>query len=302
MLSPNRECQLEIRLNPLNLPRSRILKRLLLAVTACAAGKLAGQVVADPVIDAARRAASTFTESLPQYNVERTTVRYQTDAAPSLDHHAGRQTGTQARSCNRDVIRSTPGVCPHDTVTADVMVEKNGRETYANIRVNGKPEKDPDQTGTWSEGEFSSTLWAIFSPASGAVFTNPRLGAIVKRPAWIYDFSIDHSHSSWHLRVEREDYAPAYSGQIWIDKETSRVLMVQMAALDLPASFPLRNVESAMEYNFVNIGGAQYLLPARSVALYCQRDGTVCSKNVTEFENYRQYSAKETITFDEAPK
>lgn len=97
---------------------------------------------------------------------------------------------------------------------------------------------DPDRTGAWSDGEFSSTLWAIFSPAS-----------------------------------EGLNYAPAYGGEIWIDKDTSRVLRVEMAAL-----------------------------PAHSEALYCQRGGTACSRNITDFQNYKQYSADATITFEETPQ
>jgi len=124
----------------------------------------------------------------------------------------------------------------------------------------------------------------------------------MKRPAWLYDFSIDHSNSSWHMRVEGTDYPPAYGGEIWIDKDTSRVLKVEMAARGLPASFPLKIIGSTIEYSFVNIGDAKYLLPAHSEALYCQRDGTVCSRNVTDFQNYKQYGADAIITFEETPK
>jgi len=41
------------------------MKRLLTALAACATVNLAGQITSDPFIDAARKAASAFTDSLP---------------------------------------------------------------------------------------------------------------------------------------------------------------------------------------------------------------------------------------------
>ncbi len=269
--------------------------KICIALVACATAGFAAADTPDPVIAAARKAASAFTDSLPRYVVKRATKRYQTGAASSLDSR------TRSKPCNLDTLRATPELCPFDTVTAEIVTE-NGKETYTNLRVNGTPDANPDRSGTWSEGEFSTTLWAIFSPASAALFTNQRAVTIMKRPAWRYDFAIDHSHSSWKLFAGTTDYAPAYGGAIWIDKETSRVLRIEMAARELPASFPLKMVESAIEYNFVNIGDAKFLLPAHSEALYCERAGTACSKNVTDFQNYKRYTADATITFEETPK
>ena len=233
----------------------------------------------DPIIDETREEAFAFTESLPDYIVKQYTTRYQSDSA-SRGH-----TSWQAL----------------DIVTADVIAE-NGKESYKNLMVNGKPSKNVEQTGSWSEGEFASTLQAILSPASDALFTNKRSTTIVNRPAYRYDYSIQQPRSSWLVEANGSRYRPAYGGVIWIDKETSRVLRIEMSARNMPREFPLDQVESTVDYDFVLIGDKKYLLPTHSEALSCERGTSACSRNVIDFRNYKKYSADTNITFEDTVK
>ena len=233
----------------------------------------------DAIIDQTREEAFAFTESLPNYIVKQYTTRYQSDSASR-----GR-TSWQAL----------------DIVTADVVAE-NGKETYKNLMVNGKPSKSAEQTGSWSEGEFASTLQAILSPASDALFTNRRSTTIVNRAAYRYDYSIEQPRSSWQVEAGGSRYRPAYGGAIWIDKETSRVLRIEMSAHSIPRDFPLDQVESTVDYDFVLIGDHKYLLPTHSEALSCERGTSACSRNVIDFRNYKKYGADTNITFEEPVK
>ncbi len=220
-----------------------------LALMASIATVLPGQVKSDdPVIGKARQAASAFTESLPKYLVKRITTRYQSDAAACKPSSLKNGHGCQSAESWRTI----------DIISADVTTE-NGKEAYTNIRLNGNPAADLDKSGAWTEGEFSSTLWAILSPESDASFTGQRGVALEGRSAYRYDFSIDAAHSSWRLYVTATAYAPAYAGTIWIDKETSRVLRVEMSARNLPGSFPMTTVQSTVEYAFVKIAQEDYL-------------------------------------------
>jgi hypothetical protein len=246
-----------------------------------AAINLAGQTGADPVIEQARQAAVTFTRSLPDYVVKRTTTRFQgvRPAASTPGEAAGKW---------REV----------DVVTADVVAE-HGTDVLMNVQLNGKPAKNVEKTGAWSDGEFSSTLKAIFSRESAAVFTKQHAETWLNRPAYRYDYAIDQPHSSWHLSSGGPPYAPAYGGQIRIDKETSRVLRIEMSARDVPAWLRLDSVSSAVEYAFVKIGDNSYLLPAHAESMECQRGTTACFKNVTDFKGYRKYTADTNISFDD---
>jgi hypothetical protein len=231
----------------------------------------------DDFIDDAREAAFSFTETLPNYVVKQYTTRYGTNAT------RGNRTSWQAI----------------DVVTADV-IEENGTEKYKNILVNGKPPRnDVEKTGSWSKGEFSSLQLDVLSPLTAADFHGKRSTTIVSRPAVRYDFSVDQPNSHWHVESEGQSYMPAYTGSIWIDKESKRVLRIELAAQSMPRSFPLDQVESSVDYDFVPIGEGKYLLPTHSEALSCARGGNDCSRNVIEFRNYKKFTADTSITFDD---
>jgi len=231
----------------------------------------------DPIVNSARDAAFEFTDTLPNYVVKQFTTRYQTDTA------RGNRTSWQAL----------------DVVTADVVAE-NGKESYKNILVNGKPPRDAiEKTGSWSTGEFATVLQGILAPQTDADFHNKRSTTIVNRAAWKYDYSVEQPNSMWHVYASSESYIPGYTGTIWIDKENYRVLRIEMAAVNMPRSFALDDVESAVDYDYVMIGDKKYLLPVHSEALSCVRGTAECTRNVIDFRNYKKFSADTSISFDD---
>jgi hypothetical protein len=234
----------------------------------------------DQVIWSARDAAFEFTDTLPNYIVKQYTTRYQTDTAH------GNRTSWQAL----------------DVVTADVVCE-NGKESYKNILINGKAPRDSiEKSGSWSTGEFATVLQGILAPQTNADFHNKRSTTIVNRPAWRYDYSVEQPNSMWHVYASSESYVPGYTGSIWIDKENFRVLRIEMSAVDMPRSFALDAVESAVDYDYVLIGDQKALLPVHSEALSCVRGTAECTRNVIEFRNYKKFGADTSITFGDVAK
>lgn len=233
----------------------------------------------DPVIDKAREAAFTFSRTLPNFVVKQVTMRYETVAA------RGGQTSWHTL----------------DTVTADVVSE-DGRESYKNILINGKPPKDGIEkaSGSWSTGEYSSVQLDVLSPATRADFHNKRSTAIANRAAYSYDFSVERANSHWSIHSNSDSWIPEYTGVIWIDKDTSRVLRIELAARNMPKTFRLDTVESAIDYDYVVIGDGKFLLPVHSEALDCERGTNSCSRNVIEFRDYKKFTADTNITFDDA--
>jgi hypothetical protein len=229
----------------------------------------------DSVIDQTREVAASFTQTLPNYIVKQFTTRYVSQAA-----NRGR-TAWQ----------------PLDLVTSD-LVYLDGKENYLNIMVNGRATKDASQNGSWSEGEFASSLNALLSPYSATEFRNKRAVSIVNRLAYKYDYTIDQPRSAWRIQTEGQTYQPGYDGSIWIDKETFRVLRIEMAARNMPRSFPIDTSESSLDYDFVPIGEQKYLLPVHSESLSCWRGTSQCSRNVIDFRNYKKYTADSSITFE----
>jgi hypothetical protein len=228
-----------------------------------------------PVIESAREAAFSFSQTLPNYMVQQHTARYGTEAA------RGGRTSWQAI----------------DTVTADVISE-DGKESYKNILINGKPPQDAlENSGAWSTGEYVTLQLDVLADDTNADFLNQRAATIVNRPAFLYDFNVAQANSHWHLHAFGESFVPGFSGSIWIDKENSRVLRIEISADNLGHTFPLDTVESAVDYDYVLIGDVRYLLPVHSESISCKRGSGQCSRNVIDFRNYRKFTTDTSITF-----
>ena len=225
-------------------------------------------------LEQARDAAGSFLESLPSYVCKELMTRYQSET-------------------------HTPNWRPLDVVSM-ALVYEDGRESYRDLAINGKPVKKniEDLQGSWSTGEFGTVLADVFSPATAADFEYRRESRIGGRTALLYDFKVEREHSHWRIMVASQLVTPSYKGSVWIDKETSRVLRIEMQTTHMPEAFPSDKVESATDYEFVRIGERQFLLPVHAETLSCQRDSDLCSRNTIDFRNYHKYSGESTITFD----
>jgi len=230
----------------------------------------------DPVISKAKEAAESFTETLPNYICQQFTARF----------------------VNTSHITSWQ---PQDVVSAEVVYE-NGRESYRNLAINGKPVKKgmEELSGSWSTGEFGTLLRDVFSPATAAEFHYRRDSSIAGMSAAVYDYQVKRENSHWRVQVPSQSVFPAYKGSVWIDKKNGRVLRIEMQARGIPGEFPLDTVETAADYEYVRIGGGtqQFLLPVHSESLSCQRGTSICSRNTIDFRNYKKYSGEASITFD----
>jgi len=228
----------------------------------------------DALIRKAQETALEFTETLPNYVCQEMMTRFYSEASPVSWR-------------------------PIDVVTTEVVYE-NGKEDYRNLAINGKPVKKgmEELSGAWSTGEFGTVLIDLFSPATNADFRFRRESRTAGISARMYDFEVLREGSHWLVRTGSQGYQPAYSGSVWIDPKTARVLRIEMQARNLPEEFPLDKVESATDYEYVRLGGTQqFLLPVHAETLSCQRGTMRCSRNTIDFRNYHKYAGESTVEF-----
>jgi len=227
----------------------------------------------DNIIADARAAADSFTGEMPNFLVQQATTRYYSNAVP-------------ARWMATDVV------------TAEVRCV-DGKEEYGNILVNGWPTSRPiEKTGSWSTGEFVTTLQDIFSPYTAAAFVRHGEDTIVGRAAYVYDFTVRQAGSHWILvGPDGRHEAPPYTGRVWIDKERHRVLRLEQRTSAISSILPYDKAESSLDYGFVNIDGKSYLLPVHSETMACMRGRADCTRNEIAFQNYRKFAADSTVTF-----
>jgi hypothetical protein len=227
----------------------------------------------DDVVADARRAAEAFMEEIPNFVVQQQTTRY----------HSFSNGATWK---------------PDGVVTADVACV-NDQEEYRNILVDGKSVPSPvSKTGAWSTGEFVTTLRNLLSPETDAAFVRRGDDRIVGRAAYRYDYTVRKANSHWRIvNPDGRTEAPAYDGTVWIDKDSHRVLRLEMRTNSLPPGFTYDKAESTLDYDFVRIGSGNYLLPVKSANLACMSGGSTCMKNEIDFRNYRKFEAESDVTF-----
>lgn len=221
----------------------------------------------------ARTAAEAFTQQLPNFIVQQVTTRSLSNSLPA----------------RWSVL---------DVVSAEVA-SVNGTEEYRNIQVNGQPTRQPvEKLGTWTTGEFVSTLQDVLSQQTAASFLRGGDERIAGRPVTLYNFTVRQGNSHWKIvGQDGRSEAPAYSGTLWIDKESGRVLRIEQRTSSLSASFPVEKAEAILDYDFVKIEGQSYLLPAQGDNLMCMRGGAYCTRNQIGFKSYRKYTSDSKITF-----
>lgn len=245
------------------------------------------------LIERARIAANSFAGTLPNFIAQEAMTRYLTNPY--------------------DI-----GWRMQDVISVEVVYEE-GKERHRNVRINEAPTTKTmeDLGGSWSTGEFASTLSGLLDERTNANFTwagqaTEKRGASEFRTA-VFNFAVSEQNSRWHVsstddsssgppnrsNVQRE-IMPAYRGAVWIDIDSARVLRIEMAATSLPFDYPLNAVESAVDYAMVQIGDQPTLLPTRAESLACQRGTSNCSRNVIDFRRYKKFTTDAVIDFGEA--
>jgi hypothetical protein len=227
----------------------------------------------DQLIGEARTAAANFSSSLPNFLADQATRRYYSTGVPA----SWRQI---------------------DEVGAEVAYVE-GKEQYRNITIDGKPASlPPEKTGSWSTGEFGTTLEALMAPQTAASFHRRGADRIGSRNAVVFDFQVAQPNSHWTIVApDGRSYKPPFEGSIWVDRETARVLRIEERTTFMPADFPYSKAESNLEYAYARIDQRSYLMPSMSENLACMRGSGTCSKNVIAFKNYRKFTADSKVTF-----
>jgi hypothetical protein len=187
-----------------------------------------------------------------------------------------------------------------DTITAKLSYNE-GREDYQVVMVNNTTAA-PGTTmeklgGAISMGEFGSMMKQIFDFSSNARFEWDHWGTLRGRATYVFAYDIQQQFSQFHVIADKtNDIVPAYRGKVYIDKDTRMVTKITQVPYDMPAAFPIHDVELQLDYDFTKIGDQEFLLPLKSVN--SSRSTRSLSKNEIEFRLYRKFGTESTIKFD----
>jgi hypothetical protein len=233
---------------------------------------------ADEAISKAREAALRFAHALPDFICRQTISRY-------------------TQSCK------ICGWTLEDRVSSEVLYGGKAGETYRDVRMNQNRTSTSlaDIQGAMSEGEFGSALQSLFRSTFDSDFHFMKEVSVKGRKERIYSYRVSGEHSDWVITNNYEFVVAPYSGRVWIDLQTGRVMRLEKTAAEFPKAFALGRVNSEIEYGEIRLGNSQnYFLPIRAAAQVCSAQigtATACANNEIEFRNYRKYSGDSKISF-----
>ena len=174
------------------------------------------------------------------------------------------------------------------------------------MEIDGKPTllEYEHMGGAVSTGEFGTRLHALFDPRSRADFRWKGWTTLRNRRAARFSYRIALEHSNYVIRHgtphegQRAIVVP-YHGEVYLDEETHMTLRLTLQA-EIPHGFPIDGIDSTVDYEFVSLGGKQYLLPSHAYVKSTR--GMLVAENHVEFREYRKFQADATVRFDPPPE
>ncbi|HZH34056.1 MAG TPA: hypothetical protein VEX64_04400 [Pyrinomonadaceae bacterium] len=198
-----------------------------------------------------------------------------------------------------------------DKLTVAVSYRASGGEEYRVLAINGMPQPEEKEKpsylqvgGTTSAGEFVTVLASIFKPESKAQFAAIDTDTLRGRRSIVYSFVVRRENSKQRLtsfETIAQSTISGYEGRIWVDRENFRVLRVESIATEIPEDFPIRAAIRTVDYDWVTIGDAKYLLPLSSDVRLTSRYRSELfeSRNEIRFRNYQKFGTEIRILDDE---
>jgi hypothetical protein len=189
---------------------------------------------------------------------------------------------------------------PTDKLTVKLSYFQQ-REEHKLVLVNDKPtdQNYENLTGGIEKGEFGATLQGIFDPATSTSFHWERWKTVRRHRTALFAYEVDRAHSRYVVASgapgDVHQAVVAFHGDMEIDRETGEVLHFTYVADAIPKEVNLDQVSTAVDYNFADVGGRSYLLPA-----HCQTEihsPELSVRNDMDFREYRKFSADSQIEF-----
>jgi hypothetical protein len=196
----------------------------------------------------------------------------------------------------------------------DVIAERlsyyEQMEDYKVVSRNGVPVtgmKHEQMGGASSSGEFGSMLKEIFSPESNTRFEWERWATLRGKRMYVYSFRVPQETSKYTIYAEevKRRIVVGYHGLVYAQANLKTngdgdkpymVMRLTMTADNIPADFPVQEMDLDLNYDYTSISGTPYLLPLKS-ELH-SKDGRYLVRNETEFRLYNKFGTESEIQFD----
>lgn len=182
-----------------------------------------------------------------------------------------------------------------DTLTYELTYNRK-QETYKSINTIGKAlTKDISEVGgATSTGDWASRLSEIFNPESKTSFKVSGKEKLGNRETLLYDFKVNKDNSKLTVKSQSgPQFISGYSGTLWIESDSKKVLRLDLALDDLPKSATLSSVDNSIDYDYVKLKGLdiEFLLPIKAELVMISRTEKTNFRNLIYFKFYRKFES-----------
>jgi len=240
------------------------------------------------ILDEVRQYALNYSANLPDYICTQVTTRY---AAPKPGTRAG------------GPVTDSPHWQLLDRLTIRLSYSQKTGEDYKLILQNNSP-TDQDYRklgGATSFGDFGTMMRQLFERRAATQFEWDHWGTLRGHRVLAFAYKVEKNNSDYHIAVKEDNLSivVGYHGLVEVDKDKHEIMRVTTIADDIPPEFPIKHVESTLDYDFTEIGdsGQKFLLPMKGNVTATAAD--FLEKNDNEFRIYRKYSADSSISYDD---
>lgn len=206
--------------------------------------------------------------------------------------------------CSETVKRSVEGQLHYrqlDTLVFEISFHEQ-KESQKLIAVNGRT-FEPGTVGvigTASTGDFGANFTRVFDPSSQTEFRFERWARERGKEAAVYSYRIARANHPYELKFAAGDTGAVSEyvglrGEITLDPESMAVWRIQYIADEVPAKFPIRRSSLAVDYDYAEIGGRHFFLPAKAThdVYTSQRH----DRNEIVFGSYRKFEIDSSVRY-----
>ncbi len=198
-----------------------------------------------------------------------------------------------------------------DTLSSEVT-RVNGAESVHLLTVNGKPHTGSLLLGATTGGEFGNTIVSLMDQSSQFKTGWSHWEMLRGQQIAVFYYSVALANSKYVLSFGCGSGTPrsltaAYDGFLFIEPASGAIVRITRKAVGLPADFPTRQTDTAIDYGPVSIANHSYLLPIRSATvadnpLACDfGKERIHSLNEIHFSDYRLFEAESKLLFSGDP-
>ena len=211
-----------------------------------------------------------------------------------------------------------------DVVTSGLTFD-GGKETYKVQAINGRLTRDSNPSrGLTTWGEFGPLMAELFLEDSDPSFFWSHWEMFEGKQLAVLGYSVNGAHShyavTWCCSAiigANGKYPPvttnvAFTGQVFLDPDSGTILRMTRQTADLPIESHIDIIRTVVEYRPVEIGGATYMCPFRSVSVahetrnmarksYDYSPETVTNLSEVRFTGYHKFEIESRILSDDEP-